>query len=202
MLDNWGKNWIFRSMCFLSSAKKSGEGGQQSLSFCNSSTWMDTCLFHWFEASDSDETGALFGNLPPTTDRLPGQVWRSTHARAPKYTWHLWCVQPFSYLLWYYKVNLINSIITFILNAKLKTKILHSQVQVYWIHLLFVVRTSTIYKRWRRKLIRTTSLYFKKESPTKKNAVLGFSNNRWLGGGGQESWFICDMTIFMLHLYF
>ena len=147
---------------------------------------MDTCLFHWFEVSDSDETGALFRNLSPTTDRLPGQVWRSTHARAPKYTWHLWCVQPFFYLLWYYNVNLINSIITFILNGELKTKILHSQVQVYWIHLLFVVRTSTIYKRWRRKLIRTTSLYFKKESPTKKNAVLGFSNNRWLGGGGSR----------------
>ena len=127
--------------------------------------------------------------------KLAPNHWQATRPGLKKYTMlhmrvHLntrdtyGAFNPFFYLLWYYNVNLINSIITFILNGELKTKILHSQVQVYWIHLLFVVRTSTIYKRWRRKLIRTTSLYFKKESPTKKNAVLGFSNNRWLGGGG------------------
>ena len=32
-------------------------------------------------------------------------------------------------------------------------------------------------------MIKTTSLYFKKRSQAKKNAVLGFSNNLWLGGG-------------------
>ena len=35
-------------------------------------------------------------------------------------------------------------------------------------------------------MIRTTSLYFNKGSQAKKNAVLGFSNNLWLGGGGSR----------------
>ena len=35
-------------------------------------------------------------------------------------------------------------------------------------------------------MIKTTSLYFKKRSQAKKNAVLGFSNNLWLGGGGSR----------------
>ena len=97
---------------------------------------------------------------------------------------------PF-YLLWCYNINVINSIITFILNWKLETKILHGQVQLYLIHLQFVIRAwyciaSTIYERWRRKLIRNMSLYFKKGSQAKKSAILGFSNNLWLGGGGSR----------------
>ena len=147
----------------------------------------------WILASFTDLKRATLTKLGPCLETCPQPLtgyqarFEEVHMRVHLNTRDTYgAFNPFFYLLWYYNVNLINSIITFILNGELKTKILHSQVQVYWIHLLFVVRTSTIYKRWRRKLIRTTSLYFKKESPTKKNAVLGFSNNRWLGGGGSR----------------